>query len=68
MSAEAIADQPLPEPEQGERVRHPRLQWNRGEQTDHSRTFGPLYIHDKVSPEQFVIGGVKVCHAGGIDL
>jgi adenine-specific DNA-methyltransferase len=54
MSAEAIADQPLPEPEQGERVRHPRLQWNRGEQTDHSRTFGPLYIHDKVSPEQFL--------------
>ena len=38
----------------GERVRHPRLQWNRGKQADHSRTFGPLYIHDKVSPEQFL--------------
>ena len=25
-----------------------------GKQTDHSRTFGPLYTHDKVSPEQFL--------------
>ena len=49
-----IQEQPIPEPEPEERLRHPRLQWNRGEQTDHSRTFGPLYIHDKVSAEQFV--------------
>ena len=54
MSSEAIADQPVPEQEEEERVRHPRLQWNRGKQTDHSRAFGPLYIHDKVSPEQFL--------------
>ena len=54
MSAEDITDQPIPEQEEGERVRHPRLQWNRGKQVDHSRTFGPLYIHDKVSPEQFL--------------
>ena len=50
-----LADQHVPEAEsEDERVRHPRLQWNRGEQADHSRTFGPLYTHDKVSPEQFL--------------
>ena len=54
MSTEAIADQHVPEQEQEERIHHPKLQWNRGEQTDHSKTFGPLYIHDKVSPEQFL--------------
>ena len=55
MESDDLADQYIPETEEEEeRVRHPRLQWNRGEQTDHSRTFGPLYIHDKVSPEQFL--------------
>ena len=54
MEPKDLADQPIPEREEGERVRHPRLQWNRGRQADHSRTFGPLYIHDKVSPEQFL--------------
>ena len=55
MDPEDLADQAIPEmEEEEERVRHPRLQWNRGAQTDHSRTFGPLYIHDKVSPEQFL--------------
>ena len=55
MEPDDLADQPIPETEEEEdRVRHPRLQWNRGKQTDHSRTFGPLYIHDKVSPEQFL--------------
>ena len=49
-----LAEQQIPEVEEEDRVRHPRLQWNRGKQTDHSRTFGPLYIHDKVSPEQFL--------------
>ena len=49
-----LAEQEIPEVEEEERVRHPRLQWNRGTQTDHSRTFGPLYTHDKVSPEQFL--------------
>ena len=55
MEPDDLADQVVPElEEEEERVRHPRLQWNRGKQTDHSRTFGPLYIHDKVSPEQFL--------------
>ena len=55
MEPEDLADQVIPEmEEQEEQVRHPRLQWNRGNQTDHSLTFGPLYIHDKVSPEQFL--------------
>ena len=55
LDPEDLADLEIPEvEEEEERVRHPRLQWNRGKQTDHSRTFGPLYIHDKVSPEQFL--------------
>ena len=54
MEPQDLADQPIPNLEEEERVRHPRLQWNRGKQADHSRTFGPLYIHDKVSPEQFL--------------
>ena len=54
MPSDDISDQPIPEVERDDRLRHPRLQWNRGQQTDHSTTFGPLYIHDKVSPEQFL--------------
>ena len=55
MSAEALADRPIPEETQEtERVRHPQLQWNRAAQTDYSKTYGPLYIHDKVSPAEFV--------------
>ena len=55
MSPEALADQPIPEGrEETERVRHPRLQWNRAAQTDYSKTYGPLYIHDKVSPSEFL--------------
>ncbi len=54
MEPQDLADQPIPEREEEERVRHPQLRWNRGKQADHSRTFGPLYIHDKVSPEQFL--------------
>ena len=54
MSPEDIVDQPIPEGDDDERLSYPRLQWNRGKQTDHSRKFGPLYIHDKVSPEQFI--------------
>ena len=55
MSTEELADQPIQEDTQGtERIRHPRLQWNRAPQTDYSKTYGPLYIHDKVSPTEFV--------------
>ena len=54
MSPEDTVDQPIPEPDLKAPLRYPRLQWNRGEQAEHSRTFGPLYIHDKVSPEQFI--------------
>ena len=55
MSTEALADQAIPEDSQETgRVRHPRLQWNRAPQTDYSKTYGPLYIHDKVSPSEFM--------------
>ena len=55
MSTEELADQPIPEnTQETERLRHPRLQWNRAPQTDYSKTYGPLYIHDKVSPAEFV--------------
>ena len=55
MGTEALADQPIPDgAQETEHVRHPRLQWNRAERTDYSKTYGPLYIHDKVSPAEFV--------------
>ena len=54
MSPGEIADQEVPAVPGEGLLRHPRLLWNRGDRADHSRTFGPLYIHDKVSPEQFI--------------
>ena len=54
MTDEQISEQAIPETETDERVRIPRLQWNRSELADHARTFGPLYVHDKVSPSEFV--------------
>ena len=53
MNREDIEEQPVPEMHAQGRIPYPRLQWNRGTRPDHSRTFGPLYIHDKLSPEQF---------------
>ena len=54
MADEQTSEQPIPETETQERVRTPRLQWNRSQLADHARTFGPLYVHDKVSPSEFV--------------
>ena len=54
MNPEDLFEQPIPQGGSEEPPRYPRLQWNRGEQGDYSRTFGLLYIHDKVSPEQFI--------------
>ena len=54
MTDEQLAEQPIPDVEDGERVRIPRLQWNRSGLSDHARTYGPLYIHEKVSPSEFV--------------
>ena len=54
MTDEQISEQPIPDTEGEDRIRIPRLQWNRSELTDHARTFGPLYVHDKVSPSEFV--------------
>ena len=54
MSPEEMEDQPIPEAEAQDQVRHPRLQWNRESHTDYSRTYGPLYTHDKVSPSEFI--------------
>ena len=55
MGPDALANQPIPDDAQDtDRVRHPRLQWNRALQTDYSKTYGPLYIHDKVSPTEFL--------------
>ena len=55
MGPDVLADQPIPDDAQDtDRVRHPRLQWNRAPQTDYSKTYGPLYIHDKISPTEFL--------------
>ena len=37
-----------------DRTRFPQLRWNRSALADHARTYGPLYIHDKIYPEEFV--------------
>ena len=67
MNTEALANQPIPEQsEEEERVRHPRLQWNRAPQTDYSKTYGPLYIHDKISPAEFLNSLLR--HQGQGDL
>ena len=54
MTPEQIAEHPIPEQEYETRVRAPSLVWNRQESADHARTYGPLYVHDKVSPAQFI--------------
>ena len=57
MTPEQVAEQPIPAPEAGAydtRVRIPSLVWNRQQLPDHARTYGPLYVHDKVSPAAFV--------------
>ena len=67
MNTEALTNQPVPEqPQEEERVRHPRLQWNRAPQTDYSKTYGPLYIHDKISPAEFLNSLLR--HQGQGDL
>ena len=67
MSAEDMSDQPIPEKTQkNERLRHPRLQWNKAPQADYSKAYGPLYIHDKVSPAEFVNSLLR--HQGQGDL
>ena len=67
MGPDALADQPIPDDAQDtDRVRHPRLQWNRAPQTDYSKTYGPLYIHDKVSPAEFMNSLLK--HQGQGDM
>ena len=54
MTDEQLSEQPIPDVEDEERVRIPRLNWNRSELVNHARTYGPLYIHEKVSPSEFV--------------
>ena len=56
MTPEQVAEQPIPAPEAAydTRVRIPSLVWNRQQLPDHARTYGPLYVHDKVSPAAFV--------------
>lgn len=56
MTPEQVAELPIPapEPDYDARVRIPGLVWNRQPPPDHARTYGPLYVHDKVSPAQFV--------------
>ncbi len=52
-----LAETPLPDQsieEQPSRTRYPRLEWNRTPVDEEERTHGPLYIHEKVSPETWV--------------
>lgn len=54
-AAALLAESPLPAPQTDpDRVRFPQLRWNRSPLSDHARTYGPLYIHDKIYPEEFI--------------
>ena len=54
----AMAEQPIPPPTPpaapAEEIRFPQLSWQRGETGDYAETYGPLYVHDKVSPVDFI--------------
>ena len=53
-----MAEQPIPPPTPpaapAEEIRFPQLSWQRGETGDYAETYGPLYVHDKVSPVDFI--------------
>ena len=54
-AASLLAESPIPiAGGTDDRVRFPQLRWNRSALADHARTYGPLYIHDKIYPEEFV--------------
>ena len=55
-AASLLAESPIPVAAgaDDDRVRFPQLRWNRSALADHARTYGPLYIHDKIYPEEFV--------------
>ena len=54
MSPEDISDQPMPDTDEEERVRYPRLQWNRGE-TDRSLQ----NLRPALYPRQGIAGAVS---------
>ena len=53
-----MAEQPIPPAvppaAPAEEIRFPQLSWQRGETGDYAETYGPLYVHDKVSPVDFI--------------
>ena len=54
-AASLLAESPIPiAGGADDRTRFPQLRWNRSALADHARTYGPLYIHDKIYPEEFV--------------
>ena len=53
-----MAEQPIPPATPVEtpadEIRFPKLSWQRGEPGGYAETYGPLYVHDKVSPVDFI--------------
>ena len=58
MTPADMAEQPIPTAAPAatppDEIRFPRLSWQRGETGDYAETYGPLYVHDKVSPVDFI--------------
>lgn len=59
MAPADMAEQPIPPetpmPETSSReIRFPQLAWQRGTADNYAETYGPLYVHDKVSPVDFI--------------
>lgn len=53
LPVETLAEQTVEPTETSEPPRYPRLDWNRqGESQD--ETYGPLYVHDRMTPQQVI--------------
>ena len=67
----AMAEQPIPPatpaPESpDDDIRFPQLSWQRGETGDYAETYGPLYVHDKISPVDFIDTLLRLPDAGAV--
>lgn len=61
-----MAEQPIPQATPAEEIRFPQLSWQRGDTGDYAETYGPLYVHDKISPVDFIDTLLRLPDAGAV--
>ena len=54
LTPDQTAPTPVPEPDADAPATFPTLNWMRSPLPDHARTYGPLYLHESVVPEELV--------------